>query len=134
MATPNLPYIEATVKHLEQVTGETAAEVKELGKIMARMEGTILALGKQNERLHAMMDSLMSRTASQADVKEAHDRIDHVEGEVHALKDKPAQEALDRERKIREQLMSIAVGIIGLAGIGALIYAIAENIIKNAAN
>ena len=119
----NLQALGATVEHLEKLSIETAGEVKNLGQVMARMEGHIETQSKQIDRLHSMMDSLMEKTASRKEVDAIEDRVDKLEKA-------PANEALERTKKIKDQLWSIAVGIIGLAGIGALIYAIADNILK----
>lgn len=81
MSAPSLPYIEATVKHLEQVTTETAEEVKNLGKIMARMEGHIENQGKQIDHVHRMIDGLVDNATTKGEFKDHEDRLRALERE-----------------------------------------------------
>ena len=50
---------------------------------------------------------------------------------LSTLENKDAQKALEDQKKIRDQLISIFVGVIGLALVGFLIYGVAENLIRN---
>jgi uncharacterized coiled-coil DUF342 family protein len=70
--------------------------------------------------------------APKRDLDALHDSVRGLKDRVTKLEQAPAQKALDRDNKTRDQLWSIAVGLVGLAGIGALLYAIAQNIINGA--
>jgi len=82
---------------------------------------------KKNFRDH---EGLHIELAPKKDVDELWVQIRKADKRLSVLETAPAKSALERDKKIKEQLLSIAVGILGVAGISALIYAIADNIIR----
>lgn len=100
-------------------------QVTELKETMHEIKSDI----REHEKLHADL-------ASRQDVNNLGEKVRKIESDlsnrVKVLEDAPAKAAQEREKKIKDQLLSIVVGIVGIAGISVIIYAIADNIIKNA--
>ena len=77
----NLQALGSTVEHLEKLTTETAEEVKNVGRVMARMEGNTEALGKQIEHVHKMLDSLVERATTKGEFSDHEERLRKLERE-----------------------------------------------------
>ena len=77
----NLQALGATVEHLERLTTETAEEVKNVGRVMTRMETHIETQGKQIEHGHKMLDSLVERATTKGEFSDHEERIRALEKE-----------------------------------------------------
>ena len=83
---------------------------------------------KRDMRLH---DGIHVELAPKKDIDELWEQQRKNDKRLTHLENKDAQKALEDQKKIRDQLISIFVGVIGLALVGFLIYGVAENLIRN---
>ena len=112
--------------NISKQLGLLTAKMENVEKFMAEHKAEMAQL-KEDIRAH---EGIHLEVAPKKDVDELWVQIRKHDKAISALENAPANQALQRDRKIKEQLLSIAVGILGLAGVGALIYAIADNIVK----
>ena len=106
--------------------GLLSAETVNIKDMLVSFRAELTEL-KKDVRDH---EDLHFELAPKRDLDALHDKVRGLGDRVTKLEQAPAVSALDRANKTRDQLWSIAVGVVGLAGVGGLIYTVAENIIR----
>lgn len=110
---------------------------KQLGGLSADM-GTVkeslqsfkdeMAQLKKDIRDH---EGIHVELAPKKDIDAVWEHIRKQDGRINELTNKDANKALKDQENMRNQMISIIVGIVGVAGVGFFLYGIAENIMRN---
>lgn len=109
--------------------GLLSAETVNIKEMLTEFKSELADL-KKNVRDH---EDIHFELAPKRDIDNLGDNLRALDKRVSALERAPGEKAASRFEKIRDQLWSIGVGIVGIAGIGYVLYGLAEAILKNGA-